>query len=57
MNGAAAHKARRGDLLIIASYATYTEAEIAKYRPDLVYVDANNAIKEKRATIQVQKAA
>jgi aspartate 1-decarboxylase len=57
VNGAAAHKARRGDLLIIASYATYTEAEVAKHQPDLVYVDANNAIKEKRATVQVQKAA
>ena len=57
VNGAAAHKARRGDLLIIASYATYTEAEIAKYQPDLVYVDANNAIREKRSAIPVQKAA
>ena len=57
VNGAAAHKARRGDLLIIASYATYTEAEIAKYQPDLVYVDANNAIKDKRRAIPVQKAA
>ncbi len=57
VNGAAAHKARRGDLLIIAAYATYTEAEIAKHQPDLVFVDANNAIKEKRATVQVQKAA
>jgi len=57
VNGAAAHKARRGDLLIIASYATYTEAEIAKYQPDLVYVDANNAINEKRGAIPVQKAA
>jgi aspartate 1-decarboxylase len=57
VNGAAAHKARRGDLLIIAAYAIYTEAEIAKYQPDLVFVDANNAIKEKRATVQVQKAA
>ena len=57
VNGAAAHKARRGDLLIIASYATYTEAEIAKYKPDLIYVDANNAIKEKRGAIAVQKAA
>ena len=57
VNGAAAHKARRGDLLIIASYATYTEAEIAKYQPDLVYVDANNAIKEKRGAIPIQKAA
>jgi len=57
VNGAAAHKARRGDLLIIASYATYTESEIAKYHPDLVYVDANNAIREKRSAIPVQKAA
>ena len=57
MNGAAAHKARRGDLLIIAAYATYTEAEIAKYEPDLVYVDANNAIKDRRGAIPIQKAA
>ena len=57
VNGAAAHKARRGDLLIIASYATYTESEIAKYQPDLVYVDANNAIKDKRREMPVQKAA
>ena len=55
--GAAAHKARRGDLLIIASYAAYTEAEIAKHQPDLVFVDANNAIKEKRGAIPIQKAA
>ncbi|PWB59845.1 MAG: aspartate 1-decarboxylase, partial [Betaproteobacteria bacterium] len=57
VNGAAAHKARRGDLLIIASYAAYTEAEVAKHQPDLVYVDANNAIKEKRGAIPIQKAA
>lgn len=57
VNGAAAHKARRGDLLIIASYATYAEAEIASHEPDLVYVDANNAIKSKRGSIPVQKAA
>ncbi|HEX4943780.1 MAG TPA: aspartate 1-decarboxylase [Usitatibacteraceae bacterium] len=57
VNGAAAHKARRGDLLIIAAYATYTEAELAKYSPDLVYVDANNAIRDKRRAIPVQKAA
>jgi aspartate 1-decarboxylase len=57
VNGAAAHKARRGDLLIIASYAAYTEAEAAKYKPDLVYVDANNAIRDKRGSIPVQMAA
>ncbi|MGD9954245.1 MAG: aspartate 1-decarboxylase [Burkholderiales bacterium] len=57
VNGAAAHKARRGDLLIIAAYAAYTEAEAARHKPDLVYVDANNAIKGKRSAIPVQKAA
>jgi len=57
VNGAAAHKARRGDLLIIASYATYTEVELKKHESDLVYVDANNAIKSKRGSIPVQKAA
>ena len=35
VNGAAAHKARRGDLLIIASYATYAEAEIASHQPEV----------------------
>ena len=57
VNGAAAHKASRGDILIIAAFAEYTEAEVAKHEPELVYVDANNAIREKRATIPVQRAA
>jgi aspartate 1-decarboxylase len=57
VNGAAAHKARRGDLLIIAAYASYAESELAQHQPDLVYVDANNAITEKRGAIAVQKAA
>ena len=30
VNGAAAHKASRGDLLIIAAYAAYTEAEVRR---------------------------
>jgi len=57
VNGAAAHKARRGDLLIVASYADYTEAEAAKAKPTLVYVDENNAFKDKRDSIPVQMAA
>ncbi len=55
--GAAAHKARRGDLLIVASYATCTEAEAATHRPRLVYVDENNRIKSTRSDFPVQKAA
>jgi len=42
INGAAAHKARPGDLVIIASYAEYDEAELADHEPTLVFVDENN---------------
>ena len=57
VNGAAAHKARPGDLLIIAAYATYAEAELATYRPELVYVDGTNRVKRKSGAIPVQRAA
>jgi aspartate 1-decarboxylase len=56
VNGAAARKAAVGDLLIIAAYANYTELELEKYEPTLVYVDARNHIKEQRAKIPVQLA-
>ena len=42
INGAAAHKARRGDLVILASYAAYDEAEARLHRPRAVFVDAAN---------------
>jgi len=57
VNGAAARRAAPGDLLIIASYAAYDEAELANFQPDLVYVDGKNRIKAKRGAIPVQKAA
>jgi aspartate 1-decarboxylase len=56
VNGAAARNAAAGDILIIASYATYNEIELASYRPDLVYVDEKNRIKDKRGNIPVQMA-
>ncbi|AAZ98008.1 aspartate decarboxylase [Thiobacillus denitrificans ATCC 25259] len=56
VNGAAAHKANPGDLVIIATYATYNELEMARYAPELVYVDAANAIVDTRQTIPVQAA-
>ena len=46
INGAAAHLARKGDLVIIASYSTLDEAEAQKHSPVLVYVDENNSIKK-----------
>ena len=35
INGAAAHKANPGDMLIIATYADYNEIELEKYAPSL----------------------
>lgn len=56
INGAAAHKANPGDLIIIASYASYNDLELQKYHPDLVYVDAENRIVDQRQAIPVQAA-
>jgi aspartate 1-decarboxylase len=56
VNGAAARKAAPGDILIIASYATYTELELNNYQPKLVYVDEKNHIKRIGAQIPAQAA-
>ena len=56
VNGAAAHKAAPGDILIIASYAMYSELELQRYHPQLVYVDDHNRIIAKRDQIPVQAA-
>ncbi|NMF88642.1 aspartate 1-decarboxylase [Aromatoleum petrolei] len=57
VNGAAARKAAPGDLLIIASYAVYSEVELANYEPRLVYFDGRNRIVDARNAIPVQAAA
>ncbi|QDC43710.1 aspartate 1-decarboxylase [Methylophilus medardicus] len=56
VNGAAAHKANPDDLIIIASYSQYTEAELSQYHPQLVYVDAGNRIVEQKNHISAQAA-
>jgi aspartate 1-decarboxylase len=56
VNGAAAHKADPGDILIIAAYAAYSEMELQKYHPSLVYVDEHNRIRDQRDSIPVQAA-
>jgi len=45
INGAAAHKAGKGDKLIIASYAMVDEEEIEFFMPKIVIVNENNKIK------------
>ncbi|MDQ6960794.1 MAG: aspartate 1-decarboxylase [Mariprofundaceae bacterium] len=44
MNGAAAHKAGAGDLVILCTYADMGEAEATCFQPKLVYLDADNRI-------------
>lgn len=56
VNGAAARRAAAGDLLIIATYAMYDEAELARFEPDLVYVDSRNRMVNQRHKIPVQLA-
>ena len=54
VNGAAAHKANPHDILIIASYSSYSETELVNFHPELIYVDEQNRIVDKRHTIPVQ---
>ena len=56
VNGAAAHKANPGDIVIIATYAIYNELELQKFHPQLVYVDGENRIVNMRQEIPVQVA-
>lgn len=56
MNGAAAHKASPGDLVIICAYSRMEEAEAELHRPRLIYVDGDNRISHTRGTIPVQAA-
>ena len=56
INGAAAHKANPGDLVIIATYGNYNELELEKYKPIFIYVNEKNQIISKKDSIQIQAA-
>jgi aspartate 1-decarboxylase len=56
VNGAAAHKAAPGDIVIICAYAELEERELGAFKPRLVYVDAHNRITHVRHAIPVQVA-
>ncbi len=57
VNGAAAHKASVGDILIIATFAGLTPAEVAKHRPQLVYFHPHtNRIMQTKSAIAMQMA-
>ncbi len=56
VNGAAARLAVAGDILIICAYSEYNEAELATFKPRLIYLDVNNGVKETKNAIPVQAA-
>jgi len=56
VNGAAAHKANPGDVIIICAYASLDERELAQFRPRLVYLGEENEVLRTGNTIPVQAA-
>ena len=42
LNGAAARKGTPGDLIIIATFATYDDAALDRHKPQIILVDADN---------------
>ena len=42
LNAAAARKGMKGDLIIIATYAQYSEEEVAKHQPRVILLDSSN---------------
>jgi aspartate 1-decarboxylase len=44
VNGAAANLVRRGDVVILVSYAEVDEAEARRWRPRVVFVDERNRV-------------
>ncbi len=45
INGAAAHRARQGDLVIIACYVVVNEDKVAAFNPKIILVDEKNKMK------------
>jgi aspartate 1-decarboxylase len=56
VNGAAAHKADPGDIIIICAYGALEQAEAVHFKPRLIYLAEDNTIKRTANTIPVQAA-
>lgn len=56
VNGAAAHKAGVGDILIICTYAAYNANELINFKPRLVYCNPDNTVSHSANAIPVQVA-
>lgn len=48
MNGAVAHLGKKGDLLTIMNFASFTEAEAGNWQPQVIVLGKDNKIVEER---------
>ena len=56
LNGAAAFKGSRNDLVIICTYAYLDSKDVKKHKPKLVYFkEGTNVINETKSSIKIQK--
>jgi aspartate 1-decarboxylase len=51
INGAAAHLAGPGDIVIVSAFAYLAEEQVHRHQPRLVFVDEKNQIKETRPEV------
>lgn len=57
VNGAAAHKAKPGDAIIIAAYCRLTPGEAKIHKPVLLYPDKNNRVPDTSAHATIARSA
>ncbi len=56
VNGGAARRAARGDIVVICAYTMLSQQELVGFKPTLVYVDESNRITHVKNSIPVQAA-
>ncbi len=56
INGAAAHRAKPGDIIIICAYCQLSAAEAQSYKPRLIYLNEHNKVTRTSNAIPVQAA-
>ncbi|MCJ8147123.1 MULTISPECIES: aspartate 1-decarboxylase [Acinetobacter] len=56
VNGGAAHQADVGDIVIIATFGNFDEAEANRHKPRLVYANPDNTVSHTANCIPVQVA-
>jgi len=56
INGAAAHRAKPGDIIIICAYCQLNAAEAMNHKPRLIYLNEHNKVVRTSNAIPVQAA-